>query len=414
MNVSSSQLLPAAPPGLPPGSTQWGDGIDPPVLAGIVALRDWLVGEAATVEDAGEVLTGFAERLNGLGLPIDRVSTAIEALHSEYAGIGRWWTREEGTSVRLLPHGERRETVYKTSPFAYVNRTGEWLLLNLDETPDDMFRIIPDLKAEGYRHYLTVPIRFSNGAENGISFATRSPEGFTAQTLRVLALIIPTFAMVTELRAISKRLDDVLRIYVGDEPHQAILSGAILRGQVSRIRSAILFADMRGYTRASSKLSPEAAVELLNDYFDCLVPPIEDEGGEVLKYLGDGLLAIFRDRGDDTGGAPQSALTAAIKALQRIHTANEQGRFPIQVSVGIALHHGDAAYGNVGSGQRLDFTVIGRDVNLASRIAKLNKQLEEPLLMSKSFVEHLWGNPHRLGAYEVEGFDERIEVYRPY
>ena len=110
----------------------------------------------------------------------------------------------------------------------------------------------------------------------------------------------------------------MLRIYVGDEPHRAILSGAILRGQVSRIRSAILFADMRGYTRTSSSLTPEGAVELLNDYFDCLVPPIEDEGGEVLKYLGDGLLAIFRDRGDDTGGAPQSALTAAIKALQRV------------------------------------------------------------------------------------------------
>jgi adenylate cyclase len=133
----------------------------------------------------------------------------------------------------------------------------------------------------------------------------------------------------------------------------------------------------------------------------------------VLKYLGDGLLAIFRDRGDDTGGAPQSALTAAIKALQRIYTANEQGRFPVPVSVGIALHHGDAAYGNVGSGQRLDFTVIGRDVNLASRLAKLNKDLDEPLLMSKPFVDHLWGNPHRLGAFTLDGFDETVEVYRP-
>ena len=232
---------------------------------------------------------------------------------------------------------------------------------------------MPELKAGGYRHYLTVPIRFSSGTENGITFATRSPDGFGEQALEVLRAVLPTFAMVTELRAVSKRLDDVLRIYVGDEPHRAILSGAILRGQVSRIRSAILFADMRGYTRTSSSLTPEGAVELLNDYFDCLVPPIEDEGGEVLKYLGDGLLAIFRDRGDDTGGAPQSALTAAINALQRVRAANEQGRFPVPVAVGIALHHGDAAYGNVGSGQRLDFTVIGRDVNLASRIADVEQ-----------------------------------------
>jgi adenylate cyclase len=229
----------------------------------------------------------------------------------------------------------------------------------------------------------------------------------------VLRQIIPTFATVMEMRTTNRRLDDVLRIYVGDEPHRAILSGAILRGQVSRIRSAILFADMRGYTRTSSTLSPEAAVNLLNDYFDCLVPPIEDENGEVLKYMGDGVLAIFRDRGDDTGGAAQSALTAAIKGLQRIAAANEEGRFPVPVTAGIALHHGEAAYGNVGSGQRLDFTVIGPDVNLASRIAKLNKSLGEPLLMSRAFVDHLWGNSESLGQHEVDGIDERVAVYRP-
>lgn len=143
------------------------------------------------------------------------------------------------------------------------------------------------------------------------------------------------------------------------------------------------------------------------------MPPIESEGGEVLKYMGDGLLAIFRDRGDDTGAAPQAALTAAIQGLQRLATANAESRFPVPLAAGIALHHGDAAYGNVGSGQRLDFTVIGRDVNLASRIAKLNKELGEPLLMSKPFVEHLWGNPTRLGAFPVDGVDEAIEVYRP-
>ncbi len=392
---------------------------EPPELDAALAsrvdrLRDWLVTEGVRTRDAGEVLTGFAERLNALGLPVDRIFTAIEALHSEYAGFGWRWTREEGASVRYLPHGERRENLYGTSPFAHVNKTGEWLLLDLASTPNSLFGIIPDLKQEGYRHYLVVPVHFASGAQNGISFATRSEEGFSERDLNVLRHLMPTFTTGTELRVVAKRLDDVLRIYVGEGPHRAILSGAIQRGQVTRIRSAILFADMRGYTRASSNLSPEGAVDLLNTYFDCLVPPIEDENGEVLKYLGDGLLAIFRDRGDDTGGAPQSALSAAVNALQRLYTANEEGRFPVPVAAGIALHHGEAAYGNVGSGQRLDFTVIGRDVNLASRIADLNKQLGEPLLMSKAFVEHLWGDPHPLGAHRVDGFDEMVEVYRPY
>jgi adenylate cyclase len=389
------------------------EDLPPALLAGIGRLKDWLIGEGSRDDDAGEMLTGIAEHLNELGVPVDRIATAIEALHSEYAGVGRFWSRDEGSTFRLLPHGQRREAVYQRSPFAHVNRTGEWLLIDLAETPDDRFPIVPDLKRGGYRHYLTVPVRFTNGAENGISFATRSPDGFSAQALQVLRAVMPTLASVTELRVVRKRLDDVLRIYVGDEPHRAILSGAILRGQVSRIRSAILFADMRDYTMTSAKLSPEGTVELLNALFDCLVPPIEEEGGEVLKYLGDGLLAIFRDRGDDTGGAAQSALTAAIGALTRIAAANAEGRFPAPVRVGIALHHGEAAYGNVGSGQRLDFTVIGRDVNLASRIAKLNKELDEPLLMSRAFVDHLWGNPERLGSYRLDGFDDSVDIYRP-
>jgi adenylate cyclase len=394
------------PPAIPPEA-------DPGLLVGIMRFRDWLVQDAARLQDSNSLLTGFAERLNGLGVPVDRMFLAMEALHSEYAGIGRTWSREEGASVRLLPHGERREAVYKVSPFAHVNETGEWLLLDLADTPDTLFPVIPDLKEAGYRHYLTIPIRFTLGAENGISFATRNPEGFGEAGLSVLRQMMPTFATVMEMRTVNRRLDDVLRIYVGDEPHRAILSGAILRGQVSRIRSAILFADMRAYTRSSSHLSPEAAVALLNDYFDCLVPPIEDENGEVLKYMGDGVLAIFRDRGDDTGGAAQAALSAAVKGLRRIDAANAEGRFPLPVQAGIALHHGEAAYGNVGSGQRLDFTVIGPDVNLASRLAKLNKTLAEPLLMSRSFVDHLWGNTLSLGAHAVDGLDEPVAVYKP-
>jgi adenylate cyclase len=379
----------------------------------VIAIRDWLSTEAARMGEGEDMLGAFVERLNLLGLRIDRAASAIETLHSEYAGVGRFWTPEQGTVTRYLPHGDQRGAIYQTSPFAHVHRTGEWLELDLSKTPDDAFEIVSDLKADGYTHYLTIPIPFVSGAENALSLATKEPGGFDPTSMTVLKLIMPTFALVTELRATASRLDDVLRIYVGEGPHRAILGGDILRGQVTHIRSAILFADMRSYTRLSSNLTPEEAVDLLNNYFDCLVPPIEEEGGEVLKYLGDGLLAIFRDKGDDTGGAAQAALSAATSALRRLKTANTEARFPVDVQAGIALHHGEAAYGNVGSGRRLDFTVIGRDVNLASRVAELNKGLGEPLLMTRSFVDHLWGNPARLGAFVVDGFEETIEVFRP-
>ena len=388
-------------------------GLDPPLLPKALAIRDWLLTEAAQLADPGQILPGFAERLIALGIPIDRIMSVINLLHSEYSGVGRIWTKDEGTTSRLFPHGPNRDRVYTESPFAHVHRTREWLQLDLSQTPDDHFNIIPDLKAAGYRHYLVVPIFFTNGTHHGLTFATRAPEGFGEQDLRVLRFVVPTVAAMMEIRALHYHLDNVLRIYVGDEPHRAILSGTIRRGQVSRIRSAILFADMRDYTRLTATLSPEEAVQLLNGYFDCLVPPIEAEGGEVLKYMGDGLLAIFRECGEDRGSAVQSALTAAVQALDQLKAANGADLFPSPISMGVALHHGEAAYGNVGSGTRLDFTVIGPDINLASRIAQLNKVLGEPLLMSQAFVDALPGRSEPLGAHAVDGFEEAVPIYRP-
>src|SRR3954467_7361525 len=388
-------------------------GLDPTLLPQALAIRDWLLAEAAQLADPGQILPGLAERLIALGLPIDRIMSVVDLLHSQYAGVGRIWTKEEGTTSRLFPHGPNRDRVYNESPFAHVHRTRDWLLLDLAYTSEERFNIIPDLKAAGYRHYLVVPIFFTNGTHHGLTFATRAPEGFGEPGLRVLRFVMPTMAAMVEIRALHQHLDNVLRIYVGNEPHRAILSGAIRRGQVSRIRSAILFADMRDYTRLTATLSPEEAVQLLNGYFDCLVPPIEAEGGEVLKYMGDGLLAIFRERGDDRGSAAQAALTAAIQALAQLEAANGSGLFPSPISMGLALHHGEAAYGNVGSGARLDFTVIGPDVNLASRIARLNKVLGEPLLMSQAFVDVLPGRSEPLGVHALDGFEEAVPIYRP-
>jgi adenylate cyclase len=386
--------------------------LDPELFKPALALRDWLLAEGARLEGWGVLLSGLAERLDALGVPLDRITTAIDALHSEYTGIGRIWTRDGGYAFRLFPHGETSERAYERSPFAEAHRTGRWLILNLATTPDDAFEIVPELKAEGYAVYACVPLCFTNGTRNGVTFATRDPMGFGKRALSVLRFVMPTLAATMETRSVNQRLDNVLRIYVGDEPHKAILSGTIQRGAVSRIRSAILFADMRGYTRISSELEPERAVEMLNNFFDCLVPPIEAEGGEVLKYLGDGLLAIFRDHGDDTGQSAQAALSAAVAGLVKLDEANREGRFPTRIEAGIALHHGEAAYGNVGSGARLDFTVIGRDVNLASRIAQMNKVLGEPLLMSQAFAEHLWGDPEMIGHHALDGFVAPVPIYR--
>ncbi len=395
----------------PPTAVSDPIGRDAELLGALIA--DWLLGPALRGGDGDALLSGLAERLNAAGLPVDRITIAVDALHSEYAGIGRSWTREDGPQVRFFPHGEERTDVYLASPFYHVHRTGEWLSLDVLAEPSDRFGILPELRAAGYRSYLVIPIVFSNGTDNGLSLASRTPDAFGPAAIALLRKVLPALAALLEVRAAQKWLHDVLRIYVGDEPHREILGGAIRRGQVSRIRSAILFADMRGYTRMSSRIEPEETVALLNAFFDCLVPPIEAEGGEVLKYMGDGLLAIFRDRGDDTGGASHAALAAARRAVEEVEALSRSGLVPDPIGLGIALHHGEAAYGNVGSGSRLDFTVVGCDVNLASRIGRLNRPLEESILMSKAFADHLWDAPEPLGQHLVEGFDEPVRVFRP-
>lgn len=386
---------------------------DPSHPSAQTALRDWLVTESREIDEPSDFLSAFAEKLLAAGLPLDRIGTAIEILHTDYAGVGQVWLRGEGIMKRYFPFGPVSEAAYQSSPFAWVHRERGWLRFRLDETPDDRFSVVPELRAAGIVDYICVPMFFSNGDENGLSFATRDPNGFQPEHVALLEDIMPTLALALELRATQVRFDNILRFYVGDEPHRQIMSGAVRRGQVARIRSAILVADMRSYTEFTYGLELEEVADLLNTFFDCFVPSIHAEGGEVLKYMGDGLLAIFRDPSDDVGSAAISALAAAEKGLAALDALDREARFPFPLKAGIGLHHGDAAYGNVGSGQRLDFTVVGRDVNVASRLAELNKPLSEPLLMSKAFAEQIFLETEALGAFAVHGLPEPLYVHRP-
>lgn len=205
-----------------------------------------------------------------------------------------------------------------------------------------------------------------------------------------------------------------MRMYVGDEPHLRILSGDVRRGEVLRIRAAILFADMRDFTGLTSHLPEEAATALVNEYYDCIVPPIDERGGEVLKFMGDGILAIFRAGEDGDIEACMRAFAAARAGLLRVARRNAKKGGAIRFEVGIALHFGNAAYGNVGSSARLDYTVIGRDVNLASRIADLCGELDQSLLLSTSFQKRLSEHElQELGAFPLKGVDQAQTVFAP-
>ena len=375
-------------------------------------VSNWLIRRARARALPAETITLLCERLVALGLPLDRYGSSTEILDSEHDAITRLWQRGQAVSERSYAHDEDH-AAYLASPFHEAAETGRTVEMWLPETDDSRFDIVAELKADGFTHYLCVPFDLMIGGHGWVTFATCKPTGFSPVDVAALARLLPSIALLIDVRSTWVSLDRLLRTYVGDEPHRAILRGNTKRGQVSTIRSAILVADMRDSVDRTVDLAAVEAVDLFNAFFDCLVPPIEGRDGEVLKYMGDGLLAIFRDRKSGGEGAADRALAAARNALDmlRIHNAARAGERPIQA--GFALHYGETAYGNIGSGVRLDFTVIGKDVALASRIAGMNRGLNEPVLMSKAFADRLSGRVARVGAFEVRGFADPVEVFRP-
>jgi adenylate cyclase len=377
-------------------------------------IRDWLLDQAVFVHDLGASLGSLCERIVEAGVPLARATTVVQLLNAASQAVGREWRLGHPVVERLYPVGSKSERSYERSPFAEAHRTGQWVTLHLAETPDNAFGVVPELKAAGYTHYICIPLTFSNGRRrNGITFATRDPAGFSSAHAAFFHAIMPALRSVMEIRASERILEEVLQTYVGGDPHQRILAGDIHRGSVTRIKSALLFCDLRGFTTLSMTLTEEDIADLLNRYFDCVVPEVESRHGEVLKFIGDGVLAIFQDKTGDAALACREALAAASASLDAIARANAFGSLPAPLEAGIALHYGNAAYGNVGSSQRLDFTVIGRDINITNRIARLNGPLQRMILMSEAFSAHVGVQQQSLGDFELKGVPGVHALYSP-
>lgn len=377
-----------------------------------LALVDWLSGSRQR-EFKGSIVEDLCARFLAAGVPLDRYGSSTSMVTADHDAIGRIWRRDEGVEEVVYVRPDDADNVYRESPFYAAAEARQWLELWLPDTPDSRFGIVASLKASGLTHYFCVPMWLTNGANGWITFATKAAAGFSEQDLLVMSLVLPSLMARIDSRVGWTTLDKLLRTYVGDEPHTAILAGRAKRGQVSTIRAAMLVADLRDSTGHTAEISVVQAVDLFNNLFDCLVPPVESRRGEVLKYLGDGLLAIFRESTDvrhDAAARALQAAEAAIAAVEDWNAANPAHR-PMQI--GIALHYGEVAYGNVGSGSRLDFTVIGRDVGLATRIAGMNAELGQPLLLSAAFVGHLKGEAERIGLFPARGFRDPVEVFRP-
>ena len=378
------------------------------------AIADWLIDGARAAPTSGAVLAEFCDRLLGGGLPIWRVGLFIITLHPQVMGQRFLWTCGQPIDSEDGSFEAFQTEAFRRSPIRYVIDNRVPLRRKLaDDDCSLEFSYMQQLKEQGVTDYFVVPLFFADGVVHGANFATREPGGFTDQQIADLSRLVPPLTRVIEARALQRKASVLLNTYVGTHAGARVLAGQIRRGDTTSINAAIWLSDMRGFTQLADLLPPQTLVDELNRYFDCQVPAILKHGGEVLKYMGDGLLAIFAVTADGTDDQKvcAAALAAAREAQSAVKAASAAATDRFSLRFGLALHVGEVLYGNIGSEHRLDFTCIGPAVNLAARIEKLTGELGLTILASEEFAKHVPSEFVLAGKFSLRGFRTSQAVF---
>ena len=354
-------------------------------LGAIAALLAASAAESRTVED---FILPAAHLLADSPLKVERVFLSLQTLHPAFrARTYIWRRRTDGVEVTGWPHGLENRPGYYDSPDFHVHTTRKEF-----RVPEPQAIVQPgcdpyqELKADGYTDYLMVPLLFSDGTINTLAIATRRPDGFPAAALDCFRDLADMFVIILERYAALETVASTLRTYLGGDTSEKILRGGIRTGHGEIIDAVVLYADLRDFTALSSKLDEVATVRLLNDYFDCVVGPIERLGGHVLKFIGDAVLAFFPVLPSGEPVRPLDAVGAIEHRLAQLNQARRRRGAPV-IRHGLCLHFGQVLYGNVGSSSRLDFTIIGQAVNVAARCVEISRDLGVEYLFTRDFVE---------------------------
>jgi adenylate cyclase len=379
------------------------------------AVAAWLVDGARSASKSEDVLTEMCVRLTHCGLPLWRVAVYVNTLHPQIFARRFLWKPGAHADVAEAPFAFAANAGFRDSPITRIRQSGETIRRRLADPDCPMdYEILKEMRAEGASDYLAAPLPFTNGEIHVASFVTQQAGGFSDAEIAALETILPPLSRVAEVRALRRTAVNLLDAYVGHDAGERILDGLIQRGDAETIRAAIWLSDLRGFTRLADTIAPQALIERLNIFFDCLVPAIEAEKGEVLKFMGDGLLAIFRfDDEAEINAACARALRAARQARANVDAlpAFGEGDAEARLRFGLALHVGEALYGNIGGGGRLDFTCIGPPINMAARLEKIASKLGRVIVASSAFAARLPDDFIALGAFELAGFREAQTVY---
>lgn len=391
-------------------------------------IQDWILQAGLRGAAADEIIDQFCRMLRDKGHPLRRVSVSLATLHPRYGAHTFVWDVEEGRASREVhPHQETESAEFLKSPIYHlVYGDSHYLRCRLDGRPLEVtFPIVEALRAEGYSDYAATVVRFAEQHDfqtmEGIFFscATDVAGGFNDADLESLLGLLPALALAVKSGSVQEVAVNIVEAYLGKDAGHQVLRGRINRGSLESIDAVILFADLRDFTKTADRLPTQAVVERLNLYFDCIVLPLEQYGGQVLKFMGDGLLATFAldaEAGRTLQVVCADALRAAREALDQVNSENRAleaaGDHPMPLD--IALHLGKVMYGNVGAADRLDFTVIGAAVNEASRIEALCGQLGRNLLISDSFASALGDQGSALtslGHHSLRGVSGEREIF---
>ena len=385
-------------------------------------ISAWVV--QAGLGGASEIalLDGFCQRCQAAGLPLARGMALIDTLHPTYEGRAFRWRNDGVAEDPVIEYGRTSAESWQRSVFYHLLTTGQdELRCRIGEGTTLGFMNLKDLSEQGHTDYLAIVNRFASDGVIGemdcfySHWTTTRPEGFNDSGLGALRTLVPQLALAIKCASLTRIAGTLVEVYLGQDAGQRVLSGRISRGVADRINAVLWFSDLQGYTAISDTADPAEVIPLLNDYADAVISSIHEAGGDVLKLIGDGILAIFK--ADDPAHACRCALLAQTSLRQRLKDLNARRNAeerPV-TSVYLGLHIGDVFYGNIGSENRLDFTVIGPAVNEVSRIASMCRSVDRIVAMSADFVaatpveerEHFVS----LGRFALRGVGRAQELF---
>jgi adenylate cyclase len=377
-------------------------------------ITDWLINGARSATSPPKLMAETCERLVAAGLPLWRVGVFVRTLHPDILGVNFVWKPGAEVTVGTAAFDMLDSPEFRNSPLAIVFGEGREVRHRIDDPESRRFPFLDDMRVEGVTDYIAMPLLFIDGSVHASSWTTKQPGGFSDEQLAALKVLAPPLTRMIEIVNLTRKASNLLDTYVGNRAGERIMGGQIRRGHTDTMQAAIWLSDLRGFTALSDRLPAETVVDILNQYFDCQVSAIRTHGGEVLKFMGDGLLAVFpiAEVVGDTEQVCADVLEAARESRAKVDAMQYAiGETIERFRFGVALHVGKVLYGNIGGGNRLDFTCIGPAVNLAARLEKIAGRLHRTVVASAAFAHACAGAWSDLGEFPIAGFSKAERVY---